>query len=308
VVTIVEKIPCDDAAAFLARLKLSEDNWGPLTDYSSPWIFRGHSDAGWPLQPRAWRRDGQEILRPLLERYRRQVESELPAWTTINPKWRKDLVVEHTSQVLAEVNAVVDFAELADRLGHPVAEWPDRMRPSDVLTHRTSVAAPESFEPGRAFALAQHHSVPTRLLDWTRKPVVAAFFAAEGVEDLRAKGKDPAAIAVWALDTRAQSLALDLKIQTVPRYQFSFLHAQDGLFTWDHSGDAYFFDHGEWPRLEEMLEPKPFEVPPVRMVTLPADEADKVLRLLWVDRVSRAHLMPTHDNITAALKRRWSWP
>jgi len=92
--------------------------------------------------------------------------------------------------------------------------------------------------PGKEFlnclAFAQHYGVPTRLLDWSRNPYVAAYFAA--TEALRLSGKcDPnERFSIWVLDTLEPHLRpYKNKVQLVEvnKSIAQNMAAQTGLFT-----------------------------------------------------------------------------
>jgi hypothetical protein len=79
------------------------------------------------------------------------------------------------------------------------------MREFRRRAHHYSISVPERDDDLEWLALMQHHGAPTRLLDWTRSPQVAAFFAAQSSNSANPFIRDPdkplPSFVIWAVDT-----------------------------------------------------------------------------------------------------------
>lgn len=338
--TCIEQITFDDARKFLDYLLPTNPHWRDGLD--SEWVFRGVWGADYPLLPRAWRDSGKRQLLPIvqsLEPLKEELWTRFLGTSSDQPieiqlmkdESEKDFILDWVLHFVAEKDVIRQFADLGGELGLPILQPGERVfRGKDLMQWRFLSEADHELVDGpsrewvwplavmhskmtEVAGFAQHHGVPTRLLDWTRNPLVAAYFGAS-----REKGaQDEESVVVWALHRKVlnqKRLEIDghpcciLREMTCRRHDHSFLHAQDGRFLWIEMADLFYLIKKRWPTLEEIVSQVHLEVggpQPIRKVSLPASEADTLLDLLWAWRISRAHLMPTYDNVTNALHTKW---
>ena len=285
----------DSALEFIRRLRRSNPDWLPASSWKSPWIFRGQSNSEWDLTPSAWRSgiETHDIFVHANELdWNGKVQEFMSADRNRPIEGKKE---SHVRRLMVQAGfeyAVAEaFSNVVDEIGLPI---PGDSPPGRIsYDHLDLQSTTGPCHP--VYGLAQHHGMPTQLLDWTRNPLYAAFFAVECV-CADAKGS----IAVWALDSRVLATGnCSVKEFNVQRSQIGFLHSQEGLFTCFQNPGCSFAKDGVWPSINGSLHEG------LRKLVLPKSEAHELRRLLWVEGISRAQLMPTLDNATHALRSAW---
>jgi FRG domain len=135
----------------------------------------------------------------------------------------------------------------------------------------------------KLLALGQHYGLPTRLLDWSESPYIAAFFAFQEIPGAADPGTGH--ICVWALRRSASAWHRDLGVEvfSAPSSENSRARSQAGFFS---------LSRGPFATLEEHVAHVDDSGTALTQLLIPRGEAPGALADLDIMGVNHARLFP----------------
>lgn len=173
----IEEIVCKTPEEFLKSLDKRNTLWDNHLNF---WVFRGLPDDCYKLVPTALRTDPPARLGYSYDR-------------------KNGVQATNQKQKDAEFERIHEFYWSIDKQGLMVPGENNLLRTPAGWKKFEGDIQDEGWPIGdllSLLAIAQHYGVHTRLLDWSDRPLVAAFFAAKGAAE------DPKGnfLSVWALN------------------------------------------------------------------------------------------------------------
>jgi len=254
----------------------------------SKFIYRGQSNSAWKLIPKVYRQD-------VIDKYK------IGMWSTLK---------DNPGQAIFEFVILSSFVDYCDSRGLPIPyDSPEFRRyfQFDTITRIHGIGS-ESWPHDHAIplmALAQHHGIPTRLLDWSDNAYVASYFAAasaianSNAEDrIAVFGLSLNGIPDFSTNVSATAEGRTLQHVHVPGSTSVNLAAQGGSFVlvYNHGyrGDEFTPNVS----LESKIAHRPILL---KKVTLPKSLAGELLIRCGRFGISAASIFPGYDGAAKAV-------